>query len=58
MGQYGRPNLALPGLLVYFDFKIILWLFYDFKTSKSSIKSSNLASSITGSRIAVTYLFY
>jgi len=30
-----------------FDFKIILGLIYDFKTSKSSIKSSNLASCIT-----------
>ena len=30
-----------------FDFKIILQLIYDFKTSKSSIKSSNLASCIT-----------
>jgi len=41
-----------------FDFKIILRVIYDFKTSKSSIKSSNLASCITGSRTAVTYLFY
>jgi len=30
-----------------FDFKIILRLIYDFKTSKSSIKSSNLVSCIT-----------
>jgi len=40
-----------------FDFKIILCLNYDFKPSKSSNKSSNFASCITGSRIAVTYLF-
>jgi len=39
-----------------FDFKIILRLIYDFKPSKSSSKSSNLASCITGSRTAVTYL--
>ena len=41
-----------------FDFKIILRLIYDFKPPKSSSKSSNLASYITGSRTAVTYLFY
>jgi len=41
-----------------FDFKIILRLIYDFKPPKSSSKSSNLASCITGSRTAVTYLFY
>jgi len=41
-----------------FDFKIILRLIYDFKPSKSSSKSSNLASCIAGSRTAVTYLFY
>jgi len=40
-----------------FDFKIILRLIYDFKPSKSSSKSSNLASYITGSRTAVTDLF-
>jgi len=40
-----------------FDFKIILRLSYDFKPSKSSFKSSNLASCITGSSTAVTYLF-
>jgi len=40
-----------------FDFKIILRLIYDFKPSKSSFKSSNLASCITGSSTAVTYLF-
>ena len=37
-----------------FDFKIILRLIYDFKPSKSSFKSSNLASCITGSSTAVT----
>jgi len=37
-----------------FDFKIILHLIYDFKPSKSSSKSSNLASCTTGSRTAVT----
>jgi len=37
-----------------FDFEIILWLIYDFKPSKSSFKSSNLASCITGSSTAVT----
>ena len=36
-----------------FDFKIILRLIYDFKSSKSSSKSSSLASCITGSRTAV-----
>jgi len=41
-----------------FRIKIILRLTYDFKPSKSSSKSSNLASCITGSRTAVTYLFY
>ena len=41
-----------------FDFKIILWLIYDFKPSKSSFKLSNLAGYITGSSKAVTYLFY
>jgi len=41
-----------------FDFKIILRLIYDFKPSKSSSKSSYLASCIAGSRTAVTYLFY
>jgi len=39
-----------------FDFKIILRLIYDFKPSKYPSKSSNLASFITGSRTAVTYL--
>jgi len=37
-----------------FDFKIILRLIYDFKPSKSSFKSSDLASCITGSSTAVT----
>jgi len=37
-----------------FDFKIILHLIYDFEPSKSSGKSSNLASCTTGSRTAVT----
>jgi len=41
-----------------FDFKIILRLIYDFKPSKSSSKSSNLASCFAGNRTAVTYLFY
>ena len=41
-----------------FDFKIILRMIYDFKPSKSSIKSSNLASCRTDSRTVVTYLFY
>jgi len=41
-----------------FDFKIILRLIYDFKPLKSTSKSSYLASCITGSRTAVTYLFY
>jgi len=41
-----------------FDFKIILRLTYDFKPSKSSGKSSNLASCITGTKTVVTYLFY
>jgi len=40
-----------------FDFKIILRMIFDFKPSKSSIKSSNLASCCTDSRTAVTYLF-
>jgi len=40
-----------------FDFKIILRMIYDFKPSKSSIKSSNLASCCTDSRTAVTYFF-
>ena len=37
-----------------FDFKIILRLIYDFKPSKSSFKSSDLASCITGSSTAVS----
>jgi len=41
-----------------FDFKISLRLIYDFKPLKSTSKSSNLANCITGSRTAVTYLFY
>ena len=36
-----------------FDFKIILRLIYDFKISKSSIKSSNLASCITSTSASV-----
>jgi len=41
-----------------FDFDFILRLIYDFKPSKSSSKSSYLASCIAGSGTAVTYLFY
>jgi len=44
-------------MILILIFKIILRLIYDFKPSKSSTKSSNLASCIAGSRTAVTYLF-